>query len=431
MDAPASNHGVDVAVPMPPPDFGPLAKKLRGLTRKQRLLVNLLYFPGWVSRLLRRLPIISLGKYALVTRYDDVIEVLGRAEDFPAPFEANFKSLDRTDESFILAMPLDAKYRAIHAEAMKIFRLSDLPRIAAFSAERAEQLVAAGNGAIDCMGDLQTRVTLDIVEDYFGIPTAGAEFPLYLFAMSGASFLDPPGSNPDLWRAGHEASRCVGGLVDEAIRQAHAGHPDLSRIVGRFVAAQRNGAEVLSDDVIRATIVGFILGFVPTNNLAAGRIMQWLLQNPDTLAQARDAACSGDDDLLGRVLFEALRFNPIPTPGRFRVCAADTSIAAGTPREKRIKAGTWVFASTLAASFDPTRVAHPNRFDPYRGSADTMRFGWGQHWCVGFGIAIAQITQTLKPLLKRADLRAAVGRSGEPDWFAMVFYEHLNVTYRT
>ena len=28
---------------------------------------------------------------------------------------------------------------------------------------------------------------------------------------------------------------------------------------------------VLTDDVIRATIVGFMLGFVPTNNLASGK----------------------------------------------------------------------------------------------------------------------------------------------------------------
>lgn len=435
--------------PTQPPDFDTLAVKLRRVSRLARLLIKVLDDPRWALAFLRRFfPIICLPpksfsatmhsvwpnaripKIALVTRYDDVMEILGRDRDFPVLYGSNFESLDRTGENFILGMQRDEKYCAIHAEAVKIFRRSDLPRIAALSAERADALVANGHGQIDSMAGLLTRVPVDIISDYFGIPTDNPDFALWLFAMSGASFLSP-GDKPDLWQAGHEVAKIVGSMVDDAIRRAKAATPDDTTILGRFVTAQGRVPDVLTDDVIRATIVGFMLGFVPTNNLASGKIMEWLLRYPAVLSMAEHAARSGDDDLLGRVLFEALRFHPIPPPGRFRRCPEDTRVAVGTPREKMIPAGTNVFASTHSASFDPLHVPNPNKFDPYRSAADTMRFGWGQHWCIGFAIAIAQITHTFKPLLLRGSLKRASGRRGQVGYFANgIFYEHLFITYR-
>jgi cytochrome P450 len=447
MDISRPDRNADRAVSIEPRDFPSLAAKLRELTVARKVLMKLLDDPRWALAILRRVcpitcfppkwftaiirsiwPNARIRKYALVTRYDDVMEILGRDRDFPAPYGPSFKLLDRTGENFLLAMKRDEKYCAIHAEAMKIFRRSDLTRIAAFSAERAEALVADGHGEIDSMAGLLTQVPVDIVGHYFGVPSNDPNFALRLLAMSGASFLSPD-DNSDLKRAGLSAAKNVGPLVDEAILRSKAAPPDT--IVGRFVAAQRDVPRVLTDDVIRATIVGFMLGFVPTNNLASGKIMEWLLRYPDVLSMAENAAQSGDDDLLGRVLFEALRFHPIPPPGRFRLCPEDTRVAAGTPREKTIQGGTNVFASTLSASFDPLHVPNPNRFDPYRSVADTMRFGWGQHWCIGFGIAVAQMTQTFKPLLRRGRLRRAPGKRGQPAYFAGgLFYEHLFVTYR-
>jgi cytochrome P450 len=448
MDIYLSDLNADHAIATEPVDFPSLAAKLRQLTVAQKVLIKLLDDPRWTLAILRRVcPIIffppkwftaivlsirpnaRIRKYALITRYDDVMEVLGRDRDFPAPYGPSFKLLDRTGENFLLAMSRDEKYCAIHAEAMKIFRRSDLPRIAAFSSKRAEALVADGRGEIDSMAGLLTQVPLDIVGHYFGVPSNDPNFALWLLAMSGASFLDPD-DNSDLKQAGLSAAKNVGPLVDETILRAKAAPPDDNTIVGRFVAAQRDVPRVLTDDVIRATIVGFMLGFVPTNNLASGKILEWLLRYPDVLFMAANAAQSGDDDLLGRVLFEALRFHPIPPPGRFRLCPEDTRVAAGTPREKTIQGGTNVFASTLSASFDPRHVPNPDRFDPYRSVADTMRFGWGQHWCIGFGIAVAQMTQTFKPLLRRGGLRRAPGKRGQPAYFAGLFYERLFVTYR-
>jgi cytochrome P450 len=417
------------------PNFAQRAAKLRQHPPMEKLLWWLLDDPRRLMGFLRCCwPIARVGRYAVITRYDDVMEVLGNDRAFPVPFGPKFKELDRKCENFLLGMECDEKYRAIHKSTMEIFRLADLPRIAKLAANEAERLVAAANGEIDCIAGLLTQVPVHIVSKYFGITSGDPDFALQLMAMN---FYSIPHLvvNPDVKPAAMEAARNhIGPLVDEAIFRAKS-NPDDATILGRFVIAQELERQnnpgrkiVLTDDVLRATLVGCILGFVPTNNRASGQIMEWLLRHRTIREQAEEAARSGDDDLLERILFEALRFYPI-NPGPFRDCSEDTTIAAGTRRAKTLRRDSKILVSTQSASFDPRRVARPNHFDPFRSSADTMRFGWGQHWCIGYAIARVQMTQTFKPLLRRGGLRRASGNRGKPAYFGG-FFEHLFVEYR-
>jgi cytochrome P450 len=62
---------------------------------------------------------------------------------------------------------------------------------------------------------------------------------------------------------------------------------------------------------------------------------------------------------------------------------------------------------------DGRRIRRPREFDPERSNDHYMNFGHGMHWCVGKYIAEAQITQTMKALLLRDNLRPAPGRAGK------------------
>jgi cytochrome P450 len=169
---------------------------------------------------------------------------------------------------------------------------------------------------------------------------------------------------------------------------------------------EKNGKDRvrLTDDVIQAQLFGMVMGFIPTNILAGGNILETLLLRPDFLERCRAAACADDDDLLWRCLRETLRFRHI-NPGPWRVCRWGYAFSAGSEDEIRIKPGYTVLASTQSAMFDPRRIERPHVFDPWRRDEDYMVFGIGQHWCVGAYIAIAQITQTFKPLLRLSVLK--------------------------
>ena len=57
-----------------------------------------------------------------------------------------------------------------------------------------------------------------------------------------------------------------------------------------------------------------------------------------------------------------------------------------------------------------------------------MVFGYGQHWCLGAYIAIAQITQTFKALLLKPGLRRAPGDAGKLRTIT-VYPAHLTVEF--
>jgi cytochrome P450 len=160
--------------------------------------------------------------------------------------------------------------------------------------------------------------------------------------------------------------------------------------------------------MIRAELLGMLTGFVPTNTIASGNVLEMLLRRPKFKARAEAAALADDDELLWRCLYETMRFKPINV-GPFRECAEDYTIADGSSRGKRIPAGTRLLVSTQSAMFDERGVVEPKKFDPNRRSHESMVFGYGLHWCIGAFLAGAQITQTFKPLLKRGLRRARDG----------------------
>ena len=385
------------------------------LSSSSPLVARLLAHPRWILSLLRAVwPIPRFAGWAGVTRFDDVREVLAQDSVFQVPFGDKIKELNN-GPNFLLGMQDGEDYRRYRSQVVQAFRREDVASIVAPMAYTiSEEIVAGCGGRLDAVQDLITRVPLVICERYYGVRVPKGievEFAQWTIAMSNYMFGDP-GNNPKLRRAATAAGEQVRFLVDSAIETGK--RAPLSRdvtVLRRLLAMQADGAAGLTDDVIRAFLIGMITGFVPTNTMAAGNMLEMLLNRGDFLAPACAAALAGDDDLLKRCLFEAMRFMPL-NPGPFRVCAQDYTIAKGTRRAKLIKAGTKMLASTQSAMFDPRRVDNPGLFNPSRPALDYMLFGYGRHWCIGAYIAEAQITQMFKCLLMRHNLRRAAGRDG-------------------
>jgi cytochrome P450 len=369
----------------------------------------------WMGLLRRFCPIfrVPFKRWAIVTRFEHVQEVLDQEQVFQVPFDLRMREL-MPGPLFVLAMQDGLEYRRQRQQIMQAFRLEDVAAtIAPRSAELAEQILAGCSGRIDAIEDLLTRVPTLLCRDYYGVDVRDPKlFAQWLIAISAYLFGRPSDKRPKNADTALAAANCVGPLIDQSIRSAkHAQGPSIS-IVARLVEMQKRGAGDPSDALIRAELFGMLTGFVPTNMLASGNVLEMLLRRPDFMESAQAAARADDDELLRRCLFEIMRFRPI-NPGPFRKCVKDYTIADGSFRAKRIPADTKLLVSTQSAMFDERSVVEPKKFLPNRPGYEYMLFGYGLHWCIGAYIAGAQITQTFKPLLKKRGLRRAPGRDGQ------------------
>jgi cytochrome P450 len=424
----------------PPPGRVFDANDLRSGSLIGKLVARLLDDPQWLFGLARRFwPIsrIPFTKWVLVWRWEDVREVLEHDREFPVPFGKKVIELNG-GPNFLLGMADDPVYWRYQEQVMRAFSFDDVATVVApLSGRLASEIInGCTDGRLDAVQDFITRVPTLICKSYYGFDLsqdAGSlvEFGHWAIAMSTYMFGDPT-DNPSYRKAALAAGDRVRAMVDRSIRDGKSAlsGPDSARsdtVLARLIEMQRKGAEGLTDEVIRAYLIGMVAGFVPTNTMAAGNILEMLLRRPDFMAKAQAAARAGDDDLLERCLFEAMRFKPL-NPGPFRDCGEDYTIAKGTPRATFVKAGSRMLASTQSAMFDERQVERPSDFDPGRPASDSMLFGHGLHWCVGAFIARVQITQTLKALLLLKGLRRAGGMDGQLQLLGP-FPEHLFVEF--
>lgn len=375
------------------------------------IIQYLLDHPYGVYAFARRfMPVFIAKGWAFVSRYDDVVDVLKRQDVFAVPFGVKIEALNG-GPNFLLGMANGDDYRALHAVVARVFPDSDNRAIVApIAAEEAEALVAASGGKLDAIQNLVTRVPTRLCERHYGVDVPDeVRFGHITIAMSTFMFGDPtddPVVREEALKAGAELRPLIDGAIAAARKVAGQ-----ATIAGRLVRERGGDGQLLDDGTIRAILIGMITGFVPTNTMAGGHMLEMLLRRPDMMRAARAAALADDDHLLTRVLWEAFRFLPL-NPGPFRICAADAVIGEGTRHARPIRQGTKMLVGTHSAMFDPRRIAHPKAFDPGRASRDNLTFGSGLHWCIGAPLAEAQIVHTLKPLLMRRNLRRAPGAAG-------------------
>ncbi|HMC29191.1 MAG TPA: cytochrome P450, partial [Candidatus Angelobacter sp.] len=387
-----------------------------GRTFKDKLL-NFLIQPAIlrpVFALLRRwFPVLKLGKAAIISRYNDVIEVLKRDSDFTIR-QINAPKIDKIDGPFILGMDAGPQYNQEQAALMQVVRRDDLEGIRAFVANEAAQLIDAARpqGRIDVVNGLARVVPVRLMASYFGI--LGPNDPTmmrwmrdifhYIFAnlTSAESVLQ------DALNSSAELRRHMDAQI--ALRKSRRGQNHKDDVLGRLLALQDAAHPWLDDNAVRRNLGGVIVGSVDTTSKFVALAMNELLRRPQSLAEAQTAARRGDIETVRRYAWEAVRFNP-HHPLQVRYCGGDTQIANGQKRAKKIPAGTNTFVGTLSAMFDPEVFTHPGKFDAQR-QVEYLHFGYGMHACFGRALNAVQIPELIAALLRLPGLRRASGAAG-------------------
>jgi cytochrome P450 len=381
---------------------------------KQHLVEN----PEPVFAVLRRVkPILLVRNTAVVTRFEDVQEVLSRDDVFEVTYKDKMQVV-AGGTNFFLGMQNSADYERDHSHMLSVVRREDIARqVAPFIANTAETIVAASGGQIDVVGELSRIVPTRWVAAYFGCPSPSDE-DLADWSTAAFQYLFADIDNdPAVAAAARDASAKTRAWLDSSIAKRKAqpsqsGMLQPDDVLGRCLALQNAGVPGMDDITIRTNLLGLFVGAIPTTSKCCTQALDELLKRPADLAKAQDAAASNNEPVLADYVFEALRFNP-NNPVVVRFSTQDYTLAKGTVRETRIPKGSSVVAATQSAMFDDRFFESPNEIRAGRPAYIYMHFGCGLHTCFGQYVNRVQIPGILKPLLKRRNLRRAVGEAGQ------------------
>jgi len=355
-------------------------------------------------------PVLTLGRRVVVSRHDDVVDVLRRNTDFTVA-EVNSPSMVRWNGPFILGMDQGEAYDREAGALHRAAPAGEVSRVQEFAAAQAAGLVdlARPAGRIDVVNGLARVVATRTVATYYGVPGPDeATMMRWMRAMFDAVFLD---SSP---RANRAAELTVAGLrpymldlITDRRAQVEAGEAVPDDVLTRLVAM---GAEEpwLDDDAVRRCINGVIVGAVDTTSKSVAQVVDELLRRPMALEGARVAALAGDLDTVRSYAWEALRFLPhAPLLQR-----SSRGAPVGT-RTKAVPAGKVVLVSVLSAMFDPAGFPKPRSFRPDRPEASYLHFGHGMHTCFGLAVNRVQIPAVVAAVVALPGLRRAANGEGK------------------
>jgi cytochrome P450 len=351
---------------------------------------------------------------AIVTRYEDVVEVLNRNADFEVVYEPKMRAITG-GENFFLGMQDSGLYTRDVSNMRLAMRRDDVAAIVEPLARGfAEQLLDKQPNRIDVPRDLSLPVSTAIVTDYFGIANAqNDDLVAWSTLMFWYLFIDLAG-DPVLERKALDAAAACRSVIDIVIADRKATSEAKDDVLGRCLVLQKANLPGMDDLGIRNNLIGLVIGAIPTISKACVQALDQLLDRPLALASAHAAARAGDDALFAAHVFEAFRFNPV-NPLIYRRAARDAKIADGSLRARRIPKGTMVLAANLSAMFDPSKIEAPEAFRADRPWGDYMLWGYGMHACFGAYINRAVMPAILKPLIAKPGLRRASGDAGRID----------------
>jgi cytochrome P450 len=364
----------------------------------------------------RHCPLLKIRpSVVVVTRRDDVDEVLDRTETFTFPYAGHLPG-----EFLLTSGPVE--HRRQRAELDAVLRREDADRLRRLAADAAEARVehALRIGRMDVVGELVQPVLDVVLDDYVGTPHPAPETRLrWARDLFEHIFLNRGEIRSVTQRAevaGRQMDAHLASLIAE-IRKAPGGPDTLLR---RLVERQETHSKTaLNDTEIRGNVIGMAIGWLWHGARAAVLAVDELLARPRALELAQEAARDEDLEELHRLVWEALRFRPVQA-GLPRWCTEETTLAAGTPRARRVPRGTRLLAGTHSAMWDETAVPDPDNFDATRADTQYRVFGHGPHRCPGEHVMSVQLPSLLAPLLRSDGLRRAAGPAGRLHWDGLV-----------
>jgi cytochrome P450 len=391
---------------------------------------------SFFKELREKRPILVTPKCTLVTRFDDVREILLMYKVFTVkpyvPKMANYLMMHDDD--------------ALHTREKSLMQFmlnrDDLPKVRSMVADIARGILSRDNRQIEIVNDFCRTVPATLVQQYFGLTGAKtADLIEWSYWNQYDTFHNHPFDmlSPELSQQvidrHNETSKKLGSYVTMLIGKRYLAvlaekltFSTIIRLRDDIVTRmlRTSFAKALDFDIKRLGVNagGLLIGAIETTSQAVAQILQYLFQHPEWLTMAKAAAQKEDTSEFDGIVWEALRFVPI-TPYLFRTTASDYATAKGTDHETVLRAGTYVLPVTLSAMFDERAFESPEKFMPQRNWYNYFHFGFGNHECLGRYVGMVMIPEMVRQVL----LKKGIESQGNIDYKSGPFPESYNLSW--
>ncbi|MGW1884259.1 cytochrome P450 [Streptomyces sp. NPDC001970] len=330
-----------------------------------------------------------------ITRHEDVVAVSRDPEVWSVEL-GSFFIRDQTPEALeslaltLVGMdpPKHTRYRRLVSAGFspRVIRklTEDIGRRAALLADT----VAAKGGEVEFVEEVAARLPLQIICEMVGVPAAD-EDRIFEWSNRMVGLQDPDfrTSEEDGQIAAAEIYAYCDVLAAERLREPR------EDILSALVHAEVDGERLTAHEIDMFFVTLCVAGNETTRNLLAGTLLS-LIEHPEAYAQLVKGI--DDDALWATATEEFLRWNGSIHNFR-RTATRDTEIG-GVP----VAAGRKAVLFYTSANRDEAVFRDPDVFDIRRAPNEHLTFGGGgPHYCLGAGLARAQITALTRELLRR------------------------------
>ncbi len=370
-------------------------------------------------------PVTIIGKNAFVTKYTDVADILTRETEFTV-HEIDGYKMEAMGNPFVLGMDASPETTRDRNMLRQVIKREDLANIQIFIRKTADELIAASSTkkSINVINEYARVACVRLVATYFGTPAEEKKMMEWQRAIFNEAFVNLS-NDPEIHQRGMVAAKEIADHLNKLIKERKQQSNLEDNVLNRLILKQPQN-DWLDDNAVRRNIL-CILGVVENTSKVVTHVIDQLLKRPEEFKKATAAAHAGDMETVRKYTFEALRFNP-HNPAILRFCKNGAVVGKGTKHERKIPAGTTVYAATLGGMFDPETVKNPKQFDPER-NVDYMHFGYGPHTCAGKYISEVTAPELVAGLLKLKNLRRAAGKAGRILYDEVVFPDRLILEY--
>ncbi|MGH0030636.1 MAG: cytochrome P450 [Myxococcota bacterium] len=281
---------------------------------------------------------------------------------------------------------------ADHTRVRGLVNKAFTPRRVAKLGPRIQQIVdtllddALAGGAMDLIDDFAAPLPAIVIAELLGVPAEDHR----QFKEWAATLVNSLGEGGPLVR-GPEFDRALEALLDylRGVIAKRRSDPQQDLISG-MIAAQEERDALTDQELLSNSLLLLLAGHETTTNLIGNGTLA-LLRNRDQWEK-----WVADRDLVEPGIEELLRYDS-PVQATVRVPTEDIEIAGQTIPEASV-----VVCLIGSANRDPEAFDRPDTLDVTRRNVRHLSFGFGEHFCLGAGLARLEAKLAFTSLLDRA-----------------------------